>query len=106
MAARRLSQKQLEAAIQEVARLVNVAKKPVIYAGQGLLARPEGPEILAEFAAKASIPVTTTLQGLGGFDELDRKSLHMLGMSLFSRHSFFTRITSKLQVTPLRHWLL
>jgi len=29
---------------------------------------------------KAQIPVTTTLQGLGGFDELDPKSLHMLGM--------------------------
>merc|ERR1712137_1324084 len=35
---------------------------------------------MGELADKANIPVTTTLQGLGGFDELDPKSLHMLGM--------------------------
>ena len=35
---------------------------------------------MKEFADKACIPVTTTLQGLGAFDELDPKSLHMLGM--------------------------
>ena len=80
LAARDLSQKQLQGAIQRVARLVNIAKKPVIYAGQGLIARPEGPKLLQELADKACIPVTTTVQGLGGFDELDDKSLHMLGM--------------------------
>ncbi len=36
--------------------------------------------MLKELSEKACIPVTTTLQGLGGFDELDEKSLHMLGM--------------------------
>lgn len=80
IAARKLSQKQLESAIKRVADLINIAKKPIIYAGQGLIARPEGPEILKELSEKAQIPVTTTLQGLGGFDELDSKSLHMLGM--------------------------
>ncbi|EPS29798.1 hypothetical protein PDE_04748 [Penicillium oxalicum 114-2] len=80
VAARELGKKQLEQTISRVARLVNVAEKPVLYVGQGLLARPDGPEILKEFAEKAKIPVTTTLQGLGGFDELDPKSLHMLGM--------------------------
>jgi len=72
--------KQLEAAIGRVAKLINGAKKPVIYAGQGIISLPEGPKLLKELADKASIPVTTTLQGLGGFDELDPKSLHMLGM--------------------------
>ncbi|CAI7659510.1 unnamed protein product [Penicillium manginii] len=80
MAARELSKKSLDAGIARVARLVNVAKKPVLYVGQGLLARPDGPQILKELADKVQIPVTTTLQGLGGFDELDPKSLHMLGM--------------------------
>lgn len=80
MVARDFSQRQLEGAIQRVARLVNIAKKPVIYAGQGVIALPEGPELLKKLADKACIPVTTTLQGLGGFDELDEKSLHMLGM--------------------------
>ena len=80
MAAKELGMKQLEGTIGRVARLVNVAKKPILYVGQGLLAGPEGPKVLKELADKACIPVTTTLQGLGGFDELDPKSLHMLGM--------------------------
>ncbi|KAJ5728314.1 hypothetical protein N7493_004644 [Penicillium malachiteum] len=80
MAARELSQRSLDATISRVASLVNKAEKPILYVGQGLLARPDGPEILKEFAEKCAIPVTTTLQGLGGFDELDPKALHMLGM--------------------------
>lgn len=80
MAARDTSKRLLEGAIKRVANLINIAKKPIIYAGQGLLALPEGPILLKELTDKASIPVTTTLQGLGGFDELDEKSLHMLGM--------------------------
>ena len=80
LAARELSKRQLEDAIKRVADLVNIAKKPILYVGQGLIALPEGPKLLKELADKAQIPVTTTLQGLGGFDELDDKSLHMLGM--------------------------
>ncbi|RDW94333.1 acetolactate synthase [Coleophoma crateriformis] len=72
--------KSLESTIARVAEMIKIAKKPVIYAGQGIIAFPEGPKLLKELADKASIPVTTTLQGLGGFDELDEKSLHMLGM--------------------------
>jgi acetolactate synthase I/II/III large subunit len=80
VAARDLSKRQLDGAITRVAKLINIAKKPVIYAGQGVLGHPDGPAVLKELADKANIPVTTTLQGLGGFDELDPKSLHMLGM--------------------------
>lgn len=72
--------KQLEKTICRVARLINISKKPIIYAGQGIVNSPEGPQLLKELSDKSSIPVTTTLQGLGGFDELDEKSLHMLGM--------------------------
>ncbi|OBT55503.1 acetolactate synthase I/II/III large subunit [Pseudogymnoascus sp. 24MN13] len=79
-AASEITQRQIQATIKRVGDLINIAKKPVIYAGQGILALPEGPKLLKELADKASIPVTTTLQGLGGFDELDEKSLHMLGM--------------------------
>lgn len=74
-----LSQKELKSALQRVARLVNMAEKPIIYAGQGVLADP-GPQLLKELADKACVPVTTTVLGLGAFDELDEKSLHMLGM--------------------------
>lgn len=79
-AAQEHSRRQLAAVIKRVAGLINIAKKPVIYAGQGIIAFPEGPKLLRELADKSSIPVTTTLQGLGGYDELDEKSLHMLGM--------------------------
>ncbi|RPB00080.1 acetolactate synthase [Choiromyces venosus 120613-1] len=80
LAAKDARKRHLDATVERVAKLVNMAKKPVIYAGQGVIERPEGPKLLKEFADKAKIPVTTTLQGLGGFDELDEKSLHMLGM--------------------------
>ncbi|CAO2648025.1 Nn.00g089470.m01.CDS01 [Neocucurbitaria sp. VM-36] len=80
LAARELSKRQLETSIKRSADLINMAKKPVIYAGQGILQTTNGPELLKELSEKVQIPVTTTLQGLGGFDELDPKSLHMLGM--------------------------
>ena len=77
---RGISQIQLRETIKRAAKLINIAKKPIIYAGQGILAFPEGPNLLKKLAEKARIPVTTTVLGLGGFDELDVKSLHMLGM--------------------------
>ena len=79
VAARELAQSQREGAIRRVSRLVNMAKKPLIYAGQGVLAS-SGPQLLLELADKACILVTTTVMGLGAFDECDAKSLHMLGM--------------------------
>ncbi|KAI1177591.1 thiamine diphosphate-binding protein [Nemania sp. FL0916] len=74
------TQKQLRASLSRVAGLINIAKRPVIYAGQGIISSENGPQLLKELADKASIPVTTTLHGLGAFDELDEKSLYMLGM--------------------------
>ncbi|KAG7193991.1 Acetolactate synthase, mitochondrial [Scheffersomyces spartinae] len=67
-------------AIKRSAKLLNKAKKPIIYAGAGLLNSEEGPALLKELSDKAQIPVTTTLQGLGVFDQRDPKSLDMLGM--------------------------
>ncbi|MEM6393967.1 MAG: biosynthetic-type acetolactate synthase large subunit [Planctomycetota bacterium] len=65
--------------IERAAELINQAKKPVFYVGQGaILSGAE--KVLAECARKANIPVTTTLQGLGAFPETDPLSLHMLGM--------------------------
>lgn len=68
------------AAIRQAANLINKAKTPVIYAGNGILQSPNGPRLLAELSEKGNIPVTTTLQGLGAFDETNPRSLHMLGM--------------------------
>ena len=72
--------KVLDATLHRVANLINIARKPVIYAGQGVLAKETGAKFLRELSERAQIPVTTTLQGLGAFDERDEKSLHMLGM--------------------------
>ncbi|KAL7747295.1 Acetolactate synthase, mitochondrial [Sorochytrium milnesiophthora] len=70
----------LQRTLNRVADAVNNAKQPVIYAGQGILSSPNGPRLLRELSHKAQIPVTTTLQALGSFDEHDPLSLHMLGM--------------------------
>jgi acetolactate synthase-1/2/3 large subunit len=66
--------------IEKTANALNKAQKPILYVGAGILASPEGPLLLKALADRGNIPVTTTLQGLGAFDELDPKSLHMLGM--------------------------
>ncbi len=79
-AASELNKKQLNASIKRVAQLINISKKPVIYAGHGVVSSERGSELLRELAEKSSIPVTTSLHGLGAFDELNEKSLHMLGM--------------------------
>ncbi|PHH64088.1 hypothetical protein CDD82_1805 [Ophiocordyceps australis] len=79
-AAMEANRRHLEASLRRVAHIINKAKQPVIYAGQGVVLSDGGPEMLKQLADKASIPVTTTLLGLGGFDELDAKALHMLGM--------------------------
>jgi acetolactate synthase-1/2/3 large subunit len=74
------TQKQLQSSLSRVGDLISKAKQPVIYAGHGIITSENGPQLLKALADKASIPVTTTLHGLGAFDELDEKSLYMLGM--------------------------
>jgi len=71
--------KALEQSLKRAAHLINIAKRPVLYVGQGVL-RANAEDVLRSLANKAYIPVTTTLQGLGAFDEFSELSLHMLGM--------------------------
>ncbi len=61
------------------AKLVNEAKRPVLYAGGGVIAAGAAND-LARLAHKAQIPVATTLMGLGAFDEHDPLSLRFAGM--------------------------
>lgn len=67
-------------AIRRSAALINQSQRPIIFAGQGIQSSPQAVATLRELADKACIPVTTSLQGLGVFDEEDPKSLHMLGL--------------------------
>lgn len=75
-----LHKRELDASIRRAAEIIDNAENPVILAGHGVICSEGGPEALRKLANRACIPVTTTLHGLGAFDELDRKSLHMLGM--------------------------
>ena len=61
------------------ADLINKSKKPVIYAGGGVIAAGASQQLI-ELARKTNIPVTTTLLGMGCFPETDDLSLGMLGM--------------------------
>ncbi len=59
--------------------MINEARRPVIYAGGGVVAA-DCSEDLIKLAAKNSIPVVTTLMGLGAFPHGDTNYLGMLGM--------------------------
>ena len=65
--------------IAQVAAAIKRAKRPVIYAGGGVVSGDASEELTA-LARKLQIPVTTTLTGLGGFPGDDPLSLDMLGM--------------------------
>ena len=67
------------AEIAQVAELISRAKRPVIYAGGGIIAAAAAEE-LTEFVRKTGIPVTTTIMGLGAFPGDDPLSLSFLGM--------------------------
>lgn len=65
--------------IEKACKAILRAKKPVIYAGGGVIASNANKE-LTELAQKLNIPVTMTLMGLGGFPGTDPLSMGMLGM--------------------------
>jgi acetolactate synthase I/II/III large subunit len=62
-----------------LAEWIRASKRPVIYAGGGVVAA-DAAEQLAELVRRTGIPVTTTLMGLGAFPGDDPLSLDMLGM--------------------------
>ncbi len=65
--------------VQLAADAINAAKRPVLYVGGGVIIA-EASALLRDLALKANIPVTTTLMGLGTFDENHPLALKMLGM--------------------------
>ncbi|MCF6287184.1 MAG: thiamine pyrophosphate-dependent enzyme, partial [Candidatus Hydrogenedentes bacterium] len=59
--------------------MLKVAKRPLIYAGGGII-NSNASEELTAFAKKYQVPVVTTLMGIGAIDTTDPLCLHMLGM--------------------------
>ncbi|MBQ7641622.1 MAG: biosynthetic-type acetolactate synthase large subunit [Acholeplasmatales bacterium] len=65
--------------IKEVAELIMAAKKPFIYAGGGIIKSDSSKE-LNEFATKLDIPTSTSLMGIGAFDQANKLSTGLIGM--------------------------
>lgn len=66
-------------ALNQAAAAIKRAKRPVIYAGGGIILS-EASEELRAFVKKTGIPITTTVMGLGAYPGTDELSLDMLGM--------------------------
>jgi acetolactate synthase I/II/III large subunit len=65
--------------IRQAAKALAAARRPVIYAGGGVIAAEAARE-LTELATADRFPVTCTLMGLGGFPAPHEQWLGMLGM--------------------------
>ncbi|HOP62995.1 MAG TPA: biosynthetic-type acetolactate synthase large subunit [Spirochaetota bacterium] len=65
--------------IIEAAKMINRSKRPVIYAGGGIVSSGAFNE-LAELSEKNSIPVAVSLMGLSSFDHSSDLYLGLLGM--------------------------
>lgn len=65
--------------LRTVLKLIERARRPVLYTGGGIISGHAHQELLA-FAELTGIPVATTLMGLGGFPENHHQSLRWFGM--------------------------
>ncbi|HEY1068268.1 MAG TPA: thiamine pyrophosphate-dependent enzyme, partial [Pirellulales bacterium] len=65
--------------IAQAAAAIKRARRPLIYAGGGIISSDASPE-LHEFVRKTGIPVTTTLMGIGSYPTTEALSMGMLGM--------------------------
>ena len=65
--------------IKKAAQLILDAKRPMIYAGGGVILSDAAP-LLTRMVKTLGFPVTNTLMGLGGYPGDDRQFLGMLGM--------------------------
>ncbi len=65
--------------LQEVAKLIMNSKKPFIYAGGGII-RSDSAKELNEFAKLIDAPTSTSLMGIGGFDQTSELSTGLIGM--------------------------
>ena len=103
--------------IKKAAKIISQAKKPIIYAGGGVIISGAHEELL-KMAEKIKAPVTWTLMGIGGFPATHPLSLGMLGMhgTAYANHAimdsdliiavgarFDDRVTGRLDVFAPYH---
>jgi acetolactate synthase-1/2/3 large subunit len=74
--------------INQIAAAIKLAKRPIIYAGGGIISGNASEE-LRTLVRKTGIPVTMTVMGLGAFPSTHSLSLDMLGMhgSVYSNYA-------------------
>lgn len=74
--------------IKKAAKLISQAKRPIIYAGGGVIISGANYE-LKELAEKIQAPLTWTLMGIGSFPATHKLALGMLGMhgTAYANHS-------------------
>ena len=65
--------------LREVLAMIAHAKRPVLYAGGGIISAEAHRELKA-FAVRTNVPVATTLMGLGAFPETHPLSMQWFGM--------------------------
>jgi acetolactate synthase-1/2/3 large subunit len=73
------SRRALPEQIKQIAAAIKQSRRPVIYAGGGIISAGASEE-LRRFAHKTGIPVALTVMGLGAFPSDDPLCLDMLGM--------------------------
>jgi acetolactate synthase-1/2/3 large subunit len=70
-----------DAKITEAVEMIAKAKRPIVYAGGGVInAGPKACELLTRFVRQLGMPCTNTLMGLGAYPGSDPQFLGMLGM--------------------------
>jgi acetolactate synthase-1/2/3 large subunit len=74
--------------VKEAVELIARAKRPVLYAGGGIIKANASGQLL-RFAELTGAPVTTTLMGRGGFPDS-----HPLAMGMPGMHGTYTAITA------------
>jgi acetolactate synthase-1/2/3 large subunit len=69
----------LPAQLKQAVDMINSAKRPIIFAGHGVI-RSGATSLLLETVRRSDIPVAATLLGLGGFPASHPRALGMMGM--------------------------
>ncbi|MCB9658350.1 MAG: biosynthetic-type acetolactate synthase large subunit [Sandaracinaceae bacterium] len=69
----------MDADLDEAARMIRDAKRPILFAGQGVVMSGAS-DVFRQFVEKTDIPAACTLLGLGGFPATHPRNLGMMGM--------------------------